>query len=841
MSYDRKFKLDMSYIKLIYEHFLYNFYYDNLHRFTSSSKCLEFLEKIMNDINIKLTHKLNKYDLFKEDISDSEKENLHMYLLNIVHKNILKSSIKFLETKNEMFYTFINKKINQLYNKINTLKNKTIDIDLTKYSDIYFLHMSKLLKSYKDDNKEDGGNDYDEDGCEDYDDENYEDYDDEDYDDYDDDEGDDDEGDEDYEGEGDDDDEEDGSSEYEEDEDGNKRNERNTNNNLDKVFSNLIKNRTKNPPTILNEFKTLSQGDKKCIVDELNIINKDVLNNNISMKILKSDMSLNEKKELLYKVETSQENKKGKFAEYIETILRFPYKKYIKTSIEDLKTPDDIKNFLDNANNILNSVVYGHDEAKHMIKCHLAQMITNPKSTGKIIGIQGPMGNGKTTLIEHGLSKILDLPFILIPLAGLSDVSFLIGHNYTYEGSRPGKIAVELIDKGVLNPVIFCDELDKVSSSVKGREIINKLIQLIDPVQNNHYQDAYFGNINIDLSRAHFIFSWNDSSKIDPILLDRITIIKTKGFNVKQKIIIAKNYIIPKLIEEIGIKHKVIIENEVIEYIINKLTYEGGVRKMKELLFQILSEFNLQNIIKHVKNKNKFVINIKNINDYLKDKIPHNELIIKDTNTIGNVVGLYATINDVGGIIPIETRWCPSESMLSLNLTGNLGKIMKESANVAKTIAWERTDEVIKKDILDTKGGTSKHGIHIHCYEASIEKEGPSAGTALAVCLYSMFNKIPIKRDVGITGELNLSGDVMKIGGLEEKFYGAKLAGCKIVLFPLANVPDYNKIIHKNHDLFNDNFKAIPISTFDDALIYSLQRDIEDTNILQDSSNKRKR
>ena len=255
----------------------------------------------------------------------------------------------------------------------------------------------------------------------------------------------------------------------------------------------------------------------------------------------------------------------------------------------------------------------------------ITQWITNPNSGGNVIGLQGPMGNGKTTLVKEGISKAVDLPFTFITLGGCSDSAFLEGHNYTYEGSTWGKVVDVLIQTECLNPIIYFDELDKVSETKRGEEIVNMLIHLTDSTQNSNFQDKYFSGINIDLSKAIFIFSYNDESKINPILLDRLLNIRTKGFDVEDKIKISKKHLIPKIIKNLGMDDNTIdIPDSVIKYIIENYTEEEGVRTLKKCLELIYSNLNVL-----------ILTNGTNIFSY---EVDVNTLPIKITQTLTNTL-----------------------------------------------------------------------------------------------------------------------------------------------------------------------------------------------------------
>jgi ATP-dependent Lon protease len=254
---------------------------------------------------------------------------------------------------------------------------------------------------------------------------------------------------------------------------------------------------------------------------------------------------------------------------------------------------------MESAKEKLDEAVYGLEDAKMQIMQLVGQWISNPNSMGKALAIHGPMGTGKTTLVKEGISKILNRPFSFVALGGATDSSFLEGHSYTYEGSIWGRIVDTLINCGSMNPVFYFDELDKVSQTPKGEEIIGILTHLTDTSQNTNYHDKYFSNIDFDLSKALFIFSYNDESKVNPILRDRMYRISTKGYKKEQKDIIAQQYLIPKIIKEVNFKKEdIIIPRETIDYICEHLVEEEkGVRNLKRALEIIYTKINLFRLI----------------------------------------------------------------------------------------------------------------------------------------------------------------------------------------------------------------------------------------------------
>jgi endopeptidase La len=514
----------------------------------------------------------------------------------------------------------------------------------------------------------------------------------------------------------------------------------------------------------------------------------------------------------------------NKLKMWFDALMTIPFGQYKGLDLKSFDT-NEIKFFLDNLQKLMNDVVYGHEEVKRQIIQIMGQQIRNPKSKGNIIGLWGVPGNGKTSIIKEGIAKAINKPFIFISLAGASDASFLVGHSYTYEGSIYGRIVNGLINCKCMDPIIYFDELDKISKSYKGDEITNVLIHLTDPTQNSHFRDKYFHGIDLDLSRATMIFSYNNPANINPILLDRITSIQTKYLLTSQKVHIAQKYLIPNILSDIGLKHNdIIIDTDELEYLINNYTHEGGVRKLKSLLYNIIRELNLSNLLNTQINNCNIIfphkISLDDLKLLLKNK-PENEADkIHTTDKIGIINGLYAGSLGIGGILPIQALWIPSKTPLTLKATGSLEKVIKESTEVACTLAWNYLSEDLKKSYL-SEWKINPMGFHIHCPDGAVSKDGPSAGAALTLVLYSLLTKQKIRHDIAMTGEINLEGKITAIGGLDEKLEGAKKAGVKLVLVPNENIKQLNKIKENNVNLIDDNFSVIPIDTFLDVLKYS--------------------
>ena len=255
---------------------------------------------------------------------------------------------------------------------------------------------------------------------------------------------------------------------------------------------------------------------------------------------------------------------------------------------------EKINDFIKQSYQYLKDSIYGQEETKIKILEILARWISKPESSGSVLALEGPPGVGKTTILKNGLAKALQRPIAFIPLGGATDSSFLLGHNYTYEGAICGKIASIIMETKCMNPIIFFDELDKVSETKHGEEIIGVLTHLTDPTQNNEFYDKYFSTIPLDLSKCVIVFSYNDPYKINPILKDRLTVIKVPGFTIDDKINIAKDYLLKDILDNMGLeKDSIIITDELLKYVIKTFTDEEGVRQLKRCLDKMIMKINL--------------------------------------------------------------------------------------------------------------------------------------------------------------------------------------------------------------------------------------------------------
>jgi len=383
----------------------------------------------------------------------------------------------------------------------------------------------------------------------------------------------------------------------------------------------LVDNLTTEEDQYFNKLSEEQQEHFKNIYK--NIVSCEQSNIPIKFQILSSDISdyikniALQKHDILSTIQDSSSGEYHKLHNWITNLCKIPFGKFVNMPVSHDSSPKEIKQFLINTKTTLNNEVYGHLDAKNQIVRIVAQWVSNPSLKGNVIGIHGNPGVGKTTLIKNGVCKALNLPFAFIPLGGANDSSYLDGHSYTYEGSCCGKIVEVLMKNKYMNPVIYFDELDKVSMSARGQDIINVLIHLTDPSQNNAFQDKYFSDIEFDLSKCLIIFTYNDNNLIDPILKDRMITIHTKDYTIHDKLEITRNHLIPNIKKDFDINN-ITITNDDISYIIEKTTSEAGVRNLKRSIECIISNVNLECLLSETCNKN-ITINKSLIDKYLLD------------------------------------------------------------------------------------------------------------------------------------------------------------------------------------------------------------------------------
>ena len=372
-----------------------------------------------------------------------------------------------------------------------------------------------------------------------------------------------------------------------------------------KEFKTLL--RKKNSTNDLRYFRRhmTPEEQQKVIADLKQIHAVSIIQKPYRLTLLETDIPIAFKAIAMRKINSLRHMEPGcgeyyKVKTWVDTFMKIPFnkRKNLPLTIED--GIQRCSEFMEASKTTLDQAVYGLNDAKLQIMQMVGQWISNPAAMGSAIAIQGPMGTGKTSLVKEGISKILGRDFAFIALGGATDSSFLEGHSYTYEGSTWGKIVEIIIQCGSMNPVIYFDELDKISDTAKGEEIIGILTHLTDTSQNAQFHDRYFSEIDFDLSKCLFIFSYNDESKVNPILLDRMYRINTSGYNKKDKTQIAQKYLIPKICTQVGFREgDIVIPDSVIEHIVENYTEkEEGVRNLKRCLEVVHRKLNLYRLIK---------------------------------------------------------------------------------------------------------------------------------------------------------------------------------------------------------------------------------------------------
>lgn len=488
---------------------------------------------------------------------------------------------------------------------------------------------------------------------------------------------------------------------------------------------------------------------------------------------------------------------------FVTTLLQFPWAGDDDSplgDIYDMSLPEK-EGWLRQVRINLNGRIFGHLHAKDMIMYYLAKWIVNKDSRGGSFALVGPPGVGKTLFVQS-LSDALHIPFSQITLGGQNDGELLHGHGYTYSGSSPGLIIKKVCEAGSTRCVLFFDELDKCSSRSGGvNEIMSILIHLTDPNMNRAFQDRFFKGIDFPLDRILVAVSYNDPSKIDPILLDRLTEINVKGFNRSDKLKIATDYIIPDLCQEIGINaNTVVIEKKMLEYIINEYTNEAGVRSLRKALEKIYLHANYQKLLKNLTYA-PYVFDVKLIDEVLMiDRIPR--VVGISHASIGMVYCLY--VNHQGGCGVCTIQVIPNfVKDTGLRITGNVGKLMIESIQCSLTAAWNhvlrfgKSKYNIKPEELTRK---FPYGFHVHVMDTSIPKDGPSAGAAYAVCFISNMIQKPIRELTAISCEIDVCGNLLRVGAIEQKLEAAKLNKMKTVFMSSDNREEITRVT-QNLDL----------------------------------------
>ena len=520
-----------------------------------------------------------------------------------------------------------------------------------------------------------------------------------------------------------------------------------------------------------------------------------------------------EKKLQKKKLPKEAKEKVQKEIERLESIPSMsPEHSYVRTYVEwmlDVPWSEKTKDVLDlkKAKKILDSDHYDLEKVKTHILDYLAVRKLKGKTTkGPILCFVGPPGVGKTSL-GHSIAKSLGRKFIRMSIGGIRDEAEIRGHRRTYVGALPGRIIQGLTQVVTNNPVFMLDEVDKVGMDYRG-DPSSALLEVLDPEQNNSFRDHYL-EVPFDLSNVMFITTANILDTIHPALKDRMEVIEIPGYSSEEKIHIAEKFLIPKQLKEQGVeKYNINFEKDAISLIIEQYTREAGVRNLEREISNICKK-----TAREIVEKKKFSRNVTavKVRDYLGiSKILPSE--IEDKNKIGVATGLAYT--PVGGdILLIESTYYKGNG--DLILTGKLGDVMQESAKAAISYIHSRA-----KDFGISEKVFNKSDIHIHVPAGAVPKDGPSAGVAITSSLVSAFTRIPVIRNVGMTGEITLRGRVLPIGGLKEKLLAAKRAGLKKVVLPEKNKRDLDEV----PDNIIKGLKLEFVENIDDVIKHTLER-----------------
>lgn len=478
---------------------------------------------------------------------------------------------------------------------------------------------------------------------------------------------------------------------------------------------------------------------------------------------------------------------------YLDKCLQIPFGKYSKDRIN-----------LKQSRSILDKDHFGLDDVKDRITEALAVLKRSSELAGQIICLAGPPGVGKTSIVKS-LAKSMNREYVRIALGGVHDEAEIRGHRRTYIGAMAGRITEALISAKTMNPIILLDEIDKVGSDYKG-DPASALLEALDPEQNSTFNDHYI-DFPLDLSKVLFITTANDTSLISAPLYDRMEIIELSSYSPDEKFNIAKKHLVKKEILKHGLTPAQLkISDSALHKIIKSYTREAGVRGLEKQIATLCRKACME----LESGKQCLRINEKNLSKYLGTE-KYDEDIIPSTNQIGVVNGLAWT--QVGGtMLPIEVSALNGTG--KIELTGNLGDVMKESAKIAVSFIRSQADKYfLDSDFYKTKD------IHIHAPEGAIPKDGPSAGLAITTAILSELSGIPIKHNVAMTGEISLKGNALAIGGLKEKSMAAYKAGCDTIIIPKDNLKDLTKI----SDEVKSNVNFVSVSSFDEVAKVALE------------------
>lgn len=523
---------------------------------------------------------------------------------------------------------------------------------------------------------------------------------------------------------------------------------------------------------------------------------QEIDNLNAAVRKLKADKTVKERlyKEIeKYKNASFNSGEGSMIKNYIDTLLELPWNKSSKDN-------DDLKN----ARRVLNEDHYGLSEVKERILEFLAVRNLTKKGETPVICLVGPPGTGKTS-IARSVARALNKEYVRISLGGVHDEAEIRGHRRTYVGAMPGRIIDALKTAGVNNPLMLLDEVDKASSDYKG-DTSAALLEVLDQAQNDKFRDHYV-ELPVDLSNVLFIATANDISTISKPLRDRMEIIEVSSYTENEKFHIAKDYLVSRQIEKNGLsKDNLTISENALHTIIHSYTREAGVRNLERKISAICRK-SAREIVENKKTRVR--ITERNLNKYL-GRERYDYIKANDEDEIGIVRGLAWTA--VGGdTLQIEVNVMPGKG--AINLTGQMGDVMKESAQIALTYVRSISEQYdIAEDYFE------KRDIHLHIPEGAVPKDGPSAGITMATAILSAVTGRKVKASVAMTGEITLRGRVLPIGGLKEKLLAANMAGIKTVVVPEKNRKDVEELSEE----ITNGMKIVYASTMKDVLSTAL-------------------
>ena len=486
---------------------------------------------------------------------------------------------------------------------------------------------------------------------------------------------------------------------------------------------------------------------------------------------------------------------------YIDTLINLPWKKKSK-----------INNSILNAEKVLDDDHYGLEKVKERILEYLAVQQRVDKVKAPILCLVGPPGVGKTSL-GQSIAKATNRKFVRMALGGVRDEAEIRGHRRTYIGSMPGKILQNMSKVAVRNPLFLLDEIDKLGMDFRG-DPSSALLEVLDPEQNHTFQDHYI-EVDFDLSDVMFVATSN-TLNIPPALLDRMEVIRLSGYTEDEKIHIARDHLLPKLMKNNGVKEtELSVDDSALRDIVRYYTREAGVRALEREIGKICRKVIKQLLTQADKAEGAaatpVTVDAENLNDYLGVRRYTFGMAEKE-NQIGQVTGLAWT--EVGGdLLTIEVADMPGKG--NIQRTGSLGDVMKESVEAARTVVRSRARRLGFADSV-----FEKHDMHVHVPEGATPKDGPSAGIAITTAMVSALSRIPVRADVAMTGEITLRGEVLPIGGLKEKLLAAHRGGIKTVLIPEENVKDLADI----PDNVKNFLEIVPVRWIDKVLELALER-----------------